>query len=183
MTTSKSASALNEKKMNLISPSKTPNSILSVNSPLQAIIQNNNLKKHSHTVSGGEKFYQEHGFGSPLDTNGNQLLTKTDENFGKDSRADYELIFKTLGQKFGYLETSVKNMIVSSGKVASFFVNFTGEEELALRVYESDKRSLESSLTSFKGFIMHTYDSIKTGSLATRSVDQDNGRRKGIILY
>lgn len=130
-------------------------------------------KKNSNTLTGGEKFLLENP--SPMEANGTPLLTN--EELAKEARVDYELVFRTLAQKLAYLETGIKNLIVSSGKVLSLVASFKGDDELALRVYESDKRSLESSLKSFKGFVAMTYENIKTTLQGARAQDHNRGNK------
>jgi len=178
----RSTAALNEKRTTFLSPPKSPLSITSIGSPLQAILKSQ-TKKLFNTVSGGEKFLTEYTSISPGDAN---LFVKTDEGINREIDVDYELVFKTLVQKLGYLETSIKNLIVSSGKVATLFVNFTNEEELALKVYESDKKSLESTLMNFKSFVSYTYENIKSLPVMDRSHSHDALHKKGkffLIFY
>ena len=155
-----------ENKQSFLSPLKTPSSIGSAGSPVQGFFKTT-LKKQSNTASGPEKFLPEQV--AAMYATDSQYYTKGEENSNKESKIDYELIFRTLFQKLGYLESSIKNLVVSSGKLASLFMQNNDEEDMILRVYESDKKSLESSLTSFKGFVMHTYDNIRNLTQINRS--------------
>jgi len=136
---------------------------------MQNFFNQQEKKKQANTTSG---FFQKIVSPPPLESYSGQLVQKIEEHLGSLAQADHEQIFRAFGQKMVHLEMGIKNFIISSGKVASLFVNFSNEEELALRIYESDKQSVENALNNFKNFVIQTLDNVKSSQLK-KSVSND----------
>jgi len=146
----KSNLTLAEKRKTFLSPERSP-----LSTPLGSPLQNFLIQSKS-----------------PLDTFSGPFMQKIDEKLANLGEVDSESLFRAFGQKLVNLESSIKNIIISSGKVASLFVNFSDEEELALRIYESDKQSVENNLNNFKSFVLQSLENAKSAQLK-KSVSND----------
>jgi len=97
--------------------------------------------------------YRRHIVGSK-ENNGDLRNIDVDQRLAQ-AKADVEEIKKeydnfmiSMNQKISYLKMSVRNFIISSGKIAKFISGKSAEEEFALKVYENDKKVLENHLSS-----------------------------------
>ncbi len=187
----------------------TPNQLVSPTAQLQqsqSILVRENMRKYASTYTLGEKFLppaspppqlQELEYGnvrSPSAT-GSPMITVTsptakfnkfEETLSKTQRVDWELLFKGFSQKLNYLETSVKNSQSSSSKVVGFVTSSVvasknPELELALRVYDNDKKILDTAVANLKGFLIKTDQSIKNHLQGSAGIAGNRGKNKELI--
>lgn len=83
------------------------------------------------------------------------------------TREQLEGLLINIGQRFGYLKTSSKSLLMSSGKLMRLLIKKGGEDDFVLKVYENDKKAFENYLNAVEEAI--TTSKEKLERLRTKS--------------
>jgi len=70
------------------------------------------------------------------------------EKISRQTREQLEGLISGISQRFGYLKTSSKSLLMSSGKLLRLVIKKGGEDDFVFKVFENDKKAFENYLTA-----------------------------------
>ena len=66
----------------------------------------------------------------------------------RQTREQLEGLLINIGQRFGYLKSSSKSLLMSSGKLMRLVIKKGGDDDFVLKVYENDKKAFENYMNA-----------------------------------
>jgi len=95
----------------------------------------------------------------------------------EEAKREIEALKTTMTQKFGYVKTSARNLIISSTKLSKYLPMKNSEEELAVKVFEADKKALETYLSNISDVISQFTPSLTKSPGQIRSQSHEKKKR------
>jgi len=95
----------------------------------------------------------------------------------KGIREQFESCISSFSQRFGYVKTSARNLITSSGKIAKVALKKNIDDEMTLKNYENDKKVFENYMNALEEVISQAKEKLEKSK--TKTAHQNGTKSKG----